>query len=289
MIRVKTRASFFLYLILIAVLSSPQAVLAAVCALIVHEAGHLAAGIAAGEKVESIELTPFGGIIRYSAGRCGQKGLNGVLIASSGPAANYLFILLVGSAAGHNILEHSLAEKMIVANASMILLNLIPALPLDGGRIILSAGFFLCSLTVLIRVLCIAGVLAGFALIAVAIYGFVQYGVLNCSLVIVGAYLIACAYMSGDALICENTYTVIRERRETSNGLKRIRIFSVPPGTKMYELLPVICRTDAPMFVFDADGKAHWITESDVLSALKSSPAAAIEEIDVLSGENIGK
>ena len=63
------------YFLSIAVFSSIWTCVGAFLALLIHELAHLLAGYWLGEKAESIEFTPFGGVIRYPFGVSTMKGL----------------------------------------------------------------------------------------------------------------------------------------------------------------------------------------------------------------------
>ncbi|MFR5788681.1 MAG: hypothetical protein ACLUHE_17375 [Christensenellales bacterium] len=64
-------------------------------ALLIHELAHLLAGYWLGEKAESVEFTPFGGVIRYPFGVSAMKGLRGLAVAGAGPLANYAMLWLL--------------------------------------------------------------------------------------------------------------------------------------------------------------------------------------------------
>ncbi|MBQ7826560.1 MAG: hypothetical protein IJ337_09505 [Clostridia bacterium] len=283
--RIRTRISFYVYLLLIAMLSSPGAVLAALCALAVHESGHMIAARLIKEPIVGIECTPFGGVLHYAAGKSASKGLRGIAAAAAGPAANYFFLLLLGCGMVQEAIGSAMAEKLIVANASMLLLNLLPVLPLDGGRIVLSAGFYVFSVSALIRVLCALGCAAGVGLILLAFWGFAAYGVLNCSLVIIGAYLIGCSYTSRDALMYENTYAVIKERQDSRQGMRRAQVYLAKADTKLHALFPALSRAQAAIFICEHEDGNRCIFESAVLSAMLDKPAMTLGDLSGLLRE----
>ena len=137
--KLKVQPLFFLYFLTIAVFSSVWACGAALLALLIHEAAHLAVGHSMGERIESIELTPFGGIIHYSSGASPHKGVKGVAVAAAGPLANYALIGLMSFPEMQLFLPYYFIRQVILMNAGMMFLNLLPVLPLDGGRILRGA------------------------------------------------------------------------------------------------------------------------------------------------------
>lgn len=105
--------------------------------VLIHELFHLFAAIFAGVRVKSIVVLPFGMTLRLdeSVIRHPKKE---IIIAAAGPFANVLMLLVsdvVLKTQGGNL------NLLIftVSNWSVLLLNLLPVPPLDGGRILRAA------------------------------------------------------------------------------------------------------------------------------------------------------
>ena len=108
---------------------------------IIHELGHLIAGLALGMKPESIKLIPFGLSISFKLNprdynkKIGTGNLfeiKKIIVAVAGPLINF-FIILIASHINLNILSNLI---IIYVNLLIMLFNLIPIYPLDGGRIL---------------------------------------------------------------------------------------------------------------------------------------------------------
>lgn len=133
-------------------------------ALLLHEAAHLAAAHILGIRVESIELMPFGAAVRMEnlwRIRAGQLAA----VALAGPAMNLAILLSCAALAWARVLPDAWAVLCIKANASILLFNLLPALPLDGGRALFGAlnrpraGVWAGrALACALCVLCVAGI-----------------------------------------------------------------------------------------------------------------------------------
>lgn len=283
--KLRIRPAFVVYLASMALLSSPFCALGAVCALGVHELGHALAARALGEAICSVELAPFGGVMTWEPGSTPHKGLRGVLLAAAGPLANELALLALGAAACHPALNAWMGgeplREMILANAAMLTLNLLPALPLDGGRIVFCAGYYCFGVSVLSALLCALGMALGLLLCALAAYGALTLGVLNLSLVIVGLYLAVCAAKSRDALLSENLYAVVHERlRPLSASCTPAELLRVDGGTPLYTLLPRMARTRACILAVESgEGPPVLLGEACVLRALLESPARTAGEL----------
>ena len=112
---------------------------------ILHELGHMIAGVFLGFKPESIKIMPFGLSISFES-KCEnynkkiKKGtllvLKEIIIAASGPLTNIICIIIC-------ILNNDLFfgiryELILYSNIIIGLFNMIPIYPLDGGRILKS-------------------------------------------------------------------------------------------------------------------------------------------------------
>ena len=99
--------------------------------IVLHELGHMLAGILLKLKLKNIEINPFGlsitfqGIGKNFSIKAPQ---NRILIAVAGPIINVLIIVFA--------FIFELDNIIIYSNILLLLLNLLPIYPLDGGRIL---------------------------------------------------------------------------------------------------------------------------------------------------------
>ena len=108
---------------------------------LIHELGHLLAGILMGMKPEKIELMPFGVSISFKIkveeyNKKIKKGnmleIKKILVALAGPLTNFIIIII---ASNINI-DLFKALIIIYTNFLIMIFNLLPNYPLDGGRIL---------------------------------------------------------------------------------------------------------------------------------------------------------
>jgi stage IV sporulation protein FB len=109
-----------------------------------HELGHAAMALRVGVRTREIVLYPIGGVARLERI---PEGKSELLIALAGPAVNLLIaiVLVVGlQAAGLPVVPRAetilapgnLVHQILLANVTLFLFNLIPAFPMDGGRVL---------------------------------------------------------------------------------------------------------------------------------------------------------
>ena len=109
---------------------------------IIHELGHVLMGIVLGLKIEKIEIMPMGLSVSFKLNiedfnKKIQKGsilqLKKIAIAIAGPLTNLIMLLIVlNTDMNLKIVSN---EILAYANILIMLFNLLPIYPLDGGRI----------------------------------------------------------------------------------------------------------------------------------------------------------
>ena len=155
--------------------------------MLLHEGCHAAAARAFGFGVREIELLPFGGVARID----GMFELNPTaefVIALAGPLCNILLLMAALSLNSLVKLPDQPYRLFVDANLGIAALNLLPALPLDGGRMLrglLSKRYDVVRVT---RACSVAG-LAASALLAGLFLWAATEGVLNISVLLMALFL----------------------------------------------------------------------------------------------------
>jgi Zn-dependent protease len=117
--------------------------LALFACVILHELGHSFMAMRFGVRVRRILLMPLGGMAEFDS--IPRKPLHELLITVAGPAVNLaialilaIFVRFPGAVDGAEIPSSigELGQFLLLANIVMFLFNLIPAFPMDGGRIL---------------------------------------------------------------------------------------------------------------------------------------------------------
>ena len=113
---------------------------------IIHEFGHLFAGILLGMKPSKIEIKPFGVSMDFDItrkdyhikiGKGNLLEIKKIFVALAGPITNVFIMIILMLYPIFNFKE---SDKMIMifSNITLIIFNILPMYPLDGGRILKS-------------------------------------------------------------------------------------------------------------------------------------------------------
>lgn len=112
--------------------------------VLLHEFGHALAGRRYGIPTPDITLLPIGGVARMLA--IPDKPSQELVIAIAGPAVNVAIAALLapmlyftGGLFGGPLTDTRLIlHNLLLVNLGLVLFNLVPAFPMDGGRILRS-------------------------------------------------------------------------------------------------------------------------------------------------------
>lgn len=102
--------------------------------ILIHELAHVFIALNYGLQVKEIELLPIGGVARIQ-GLTDTSSAVETRVAMAGPLVNFLLAGMVWAMTWYIDIKWSNYLFFIETNMAVGLFNLLPALPLDGGRI----------------------------------------------------------------------------------------------------------------------------------------------------------
>ncbi|MBC9783893.1 site-2 protease family protein [Heliobacterium chlorum] len=111
----------------------PQVALAFLC-VAWHELGHSIAARRAGFSVQEIEFFPFGGVARISPG-LEQSPRDEIMVALAGPVFSFILVIMLDAGLMLGMGWNDSVEYLRNVNFTLGAFNLLPILPLDGGRV----------------------------------------------------------------------------------------------------------------------------------------------------------
>jgi Zn-dependent protease/predicted transcriptional regulator len=127
-----------------AVLSGIAFILAIFAFVVMHEYGHALTARKYGIQTRDITLYPIGGLARLE--RMPEVPIQELWVALAGPAVNVLAAVVIFAwlflsntltpISGLSITSGSFLERLMIVNVWLVLFNLIPAFPMDGGRVL---------------------------------------------------------------------------------------------------------------------------------------------------------
>jgi len=127
-----------------AVLAGVSFILLLFAFVVMHEYGHALTARKFGIKTRDITLYPIGGVARLE--RMPEKPIEELWVALAGPAVNvaialvlFGYLILTGTfqpLTSLSISSGSLVERLMTVNLWLVAFNLIPAFPMDGGRVL---------------------------------------------------------------------------------------------------------------------------------------------------------
>lgn len=137
--RIKINLNIFLFLILFLITNQIELYALSMVFALIHEMGHLFMGVLLNYNMDSLKIMPLGFVIEFKTKieeynekilKTRKIILNKILIALAGPITNLLIIIFLLAIKTNNM-------NLIYSNLLIMLFNLIPMYPLDGGRILL--------------------------------------------------------------------------------------------------------------------------------------------------------
>lgn len=162
--------------------------LTALLSILLHECAHGVASALLGQPPQEMELTPLGAVLRLED-EDRLPPLRRFVMLAAGPAMTLLLCALSLHLTRTGVLPISLGKRVFAANLALLLLNLLPALPLDGGRMLSMVLSCFLRGEVTARIMRVLGTLLGFAAIVLSICLAWQQGSMNLSLASVGCFL----------------------------------------------------------------------------------------------------
>jgi Zn-dependent protease/CBS domain-containing protein len=247
------------------VLSGILFILALFACVVLHEYGHALTARKYGIKTRDITLYPIGGVARLE--RMPEKPIEELWVALMGPAVNvviaaalFAYLYLTSSLvplSDLTVSSGSFLERLMTVNVSLVLFNLIPAFPMDGGRVLRAVLAMRMDYVKATQVAAAIG--QGMALLfgLIGLFG-------NAMLLFIAFFIWIGASQESNATQMKNAISGIPVGRAMLTDYKSLS--PRDPLSRMSQLLLAGSQHDFP--VIDNDRVIGVVTRDDFLSAL---------------------
>jgi Zn-dependent protease/CBS domain-containing protein len=256
-------------------------VLLFVCVLL-HEFGHVFAARRYGIRTSDVTLLPIGGLA--SLERMPEKPSQEIFVALAGPAVNLAIALALVVVLGARFDLSQVAQlqeatttltgRVAAANIALCVFNLIPAFPMDGGRVLRALLAIPLGYTRATRVAAMIG--QGLAFV------FALLGLLGNPLLILIAVFIFLAASGEAGYVQAREYT----RGYLASHAMITKYQPLSPSSTVDDAAALLLRTTQQEFpIVDAGGMLQGVlTREAMISALQTS-GGATPVVDVMDRE----
>lgn len=207
----------------------------AVGALLWHESGHLVAGWFFRVRLRRIELLPFGAVAETEP-PLEEKPTVERYVAFAGPLMSLLGAGLALWIRGASFWTGELAAFCVQAHLGLALFNLLPAWPLDGGRLREAKLLLQMNWEDAQRHLLRQSFAVGWLLLAIAI-GLLLTGTLLFPLIVLGAFLVAAVWARQRAMPYHSAMLSFQPRSILHSSTYPVQWMMVSPSTPVRTLL----------------------------------------------------
>jgi stage IV sporulation protein FB len=250
--------------------------------LAAHEIAHLAVAWVLGLEVEEVVLTPFGGMARLDTHLEADPQAE-TSVALAGPFQSFFLAGMALFLMGEEFWDQELVRFFFLVNANLAFFNLIPAVPLDGGRALRGLLAQRYGYRRVTRWMALLGRFCGTAMAGTALLVWWKTGIVSATPLVGGVFL---AFGAGRE-VEDATYRSYRQFLRKREQLKNHRVVAarqvvVIEGTPLKEVLEHLA---APRYhtVLVVDKELHplgTLYEAELMDAFAElGPEATVEEI----------
>ena len=167
--------------------------------ILAHEAAHALVAAAFGSVPDALELTPLGAVILLE-NELKLPPLKRAAMLLAGPTASLVMAGLALWLMDRGWLTPAVGAQLFLCNIAIVMINLLPVFPLDGGRLLHLLLSGILSLQIVSKIMRMLGGFVGIVLIALNIIVSVRHGGWNLSLAFAGCSIL---YSTAAALTTE--------------------------------------------------------------------------------------
>jgi Zn-dependent protease len=246
--------------------------------VVLHEFGHAFAARHYGIETRDITLLPIGGLARLE--RMPDKPREEVVVALAGPAVNVVIAAALALFIGLNrgwpdphVMEETglpLAFRLFAVNVWLVLFNMIPAFPMDGGRVLRAVLAMRMNYARATQVAASIGQGIAFLFFIVGLWW-------NPMLLLIAVFIYFGA--NSEAALAQMK-TISKDLRVSAAMMTEFQ--TLPLHATLHEATEALLRTSQHEFpITDDTGKVHGIlTRDEMIAGLrKSGPETPVTQV----------
>ncbi|UZW12676.1 M50 family metallopeptidase [Clostridium pasteurianum] len=275
---IKINKFFIPYIILLIFIGFNGNLITAFIMVIFHEFTHYFVARYFGFKSGNVEILPFGAVLTVNDFE-EASFKEDLIISLSGPIFN--LVLAVIFYIVYLYFHNTIINSLFLTNAALGVFNLVPALPLDGGRIFRNLmarkiRYRLANFIIIIVSICI-----GSAFMLYYIYCFFR-GQMNLSFGIIALYIIIYSFREKERIAYIIMSDIIKKKfKFIKRGYIENKSFSIYSKNDLLKALSLVEKNKYNIFtVLDDELRViDIIYEEEILEALKSYGNITLEEL----------
>lgn len=271
-ISLRVHPSFLLILIIYGVLGLATQAILIFTLVIGHELTHLIAARAYGFRVTGLEVFPLGGVAYFDDIFEGKK-IEESFMALAGPFFNLILLSIAQGLRWQGWWSGIWAEDFVRYNFWLAAFNLIPVLPLDGGRVVramFSSTFGFVKVT---KALSWAGKWIGIGIVVFVLLTWARNGLQEGSLFLL--FLAGFFWLAGNKEIASARVTFLRQLTHKKEellrrGLMKSKWITVHGETPLIRIVEELTpdRYALISLANEEFGTAKTLTETEVLEGM---------------------
>lgn len=228
-------------------------------ALGIHETAHLIAAFILRVNISEVRILPFGGSMRME-NPYHIRTYKLALVSAAGPLANFMMLLLISACAQWNLLQFDTAKELLMPNVVLFLFNLLPALPLDGGRIMVAALTPLFGDKRALQAGLWCGRILSMLLLFAMVYGGIYSGRWNISFAFAAIFIVASEKDEKRALDASKLLRL----SEAMSGIDMCpaKVYQIESTRSASEALSLLRPKENAWFAITKSGRPHSLLDS---------------------------
>jgi stage IV sporulation protein FB len=233
--------------------------------VMLHELGHAMVANHLGYEVEEVSLLPFGGVARLAYGDVGFMPRHEALIAIAGPTVNAALILFAYLMFKVGWWSPEFFTMVARFNLWIAVFNLLPGMPLDGGRVLRAARAREIGFERATREAYVVSIVLAVALLVLGMLS-LWAGMPHLGMLVLGVFLLLSAWSGLRNTSMETIRFLDAKKKVARERPQEVRALAAPLTATVRDVV----RRFAPdryhmVYVLDREGGVATVLEEDEL------------------------